>query len=111
MAQSPDGHVRLMGRVQSLPDLCRLLERNLGRPVVDRTGLTKTYDFELDFTSEANVPAASPGAASGSKPIQLDNRSPGLMTALQEQLGLKLESTKSQFEILVIDHVERPSEN
>jgi uncharacterized protein (TIGR03435 family) len=71
----------------------------LGRDVIDKTMLTGTYDFALHWAP------ATDGNAS------LDSNEPGLITALQEQLGLKLEPQKAQVEILVIDHAEKPSEN
>jgi len=83
-----------------------LLASVVQRPVVDRTGLTGRYDIELHWTmdaptgaSETNAPPAPPGDA------------PSIFTAVQEQLGLKLESTKGPVEVLVIDHVERPTED
>jgi uncharacterized protein (TIGR03435 family) len=65
---------------------------------VDQTGLTGKYDFFLKWTPD--------GAQIGDP-----NAPPGLFTAIQEQLGLKLEPTKAPADVLVIDHVERPSEN
>ena len=77
----------------------------IGRPVIDRTGLTGRFDFTLEWTPESNNPAApAPGAAP-------DPQGPSFLDALREQLGLKLESTRAQVRILVVDHVERPSEN
>ena len=75
----------------------------LDRPVVDRTGLTGTYNFQLAFTRE------DPQTI-GMSPLP-DNAAPSLFTALQQQLGLKLESTKTPVDVLVIDHAERPSAN
>jgi uncharacterized protein (TIGR03435 family) len=67
------------------------------RPVVDRTGLTGTYSFDLPFAPQ-EVKAGDTSAAS-------------LFTALQEQLGLRLEDTRAPVEILVIDRADKPSEN
>jgi uncharacterized protein (TIGR03435 family) len=81
----------------------------LDRPVVDQTGLEGKYDFPLKWT-----PDESQFASFDRKmPPLSDNADapPGLFTAIQEQLGLKLESTKAPVEVLVIDHVEKPSEN
>jgi uncharacterized protein (TIGR03435 family) len=81
----------------------------LDRPVVDQTGLQGRFDFVLKWT-----PDESQFGALGMKiPPPSDNADapPGLFTAIQEQLGLKLESTKAPVEVLVIDHVEKPSEN
>jgi len=81
------------------------LSHLLGRKVLDRTGLTSGYDFKLEWTPDsAQAFEPKEGAAA-------DSPGPSLFTALQEQLGLKLESTKGPVEILVIEHAERPTEN
>jgi uncharacterized protein (TIGR03435 family) len=72
------------------------------RPVFDRTDLKGTFDFALEFS-----PAPDP-ARPGLTP---DDTAPTFMQALQEQLGLKLESTTGPLDVIVINHVERPSEN
>jgi uncharacterized protein (TIGR03435 family) len=74
------------------------LSSTLGRNVIDRTGLSGRYKLSLKWTPDDR-------SATG------DNSAPSLFTAIQEQLGLKLESTKGPVEILVIDHAEKPSEN
>jgi uncharacterized protein (TIGR03435 family) len=78
---------------------------NLGRPVVDHTGLTGTFDFSLEWARDAGAPAAA------SQDPAPDPSGPGFEQALKEQMGLKLESTKSPIEFMVIDHVEKPSGN
>ena len=77
-----------------------------GRVVIDRTGLTGAYDFDLAFASDP-APGAprQPGAATG-----VDER-PGLFTALEEQLGLKLQATRAPIDVTVIDRVTPPTEN
>ncbi len=80
-----------------------------GRIVVDATGLNGRYDFSLHYD-----PVASSGAANGNQSTSLpptDADKPPLLSAIQEQLGLKLESRKAPVEVLVIDHVEQPSPN
>jgi uncharacterized protein (TIGR03435 family) len=74
-----------------------------GRPVVDRTGLTGTYDLELTWT-----PEAPPAGREGAPAVPFDPNGPSLFTALQEQLGLKLEATTGPVEVLVIDSADRP---
>jgi uncharacterized protein (TIGR03435 family) len=69
----------------------------LGRTVIDRTGLTGTFDLHLKWAVDSG--------------IKDDPTDPSIFTALQEQLGLKLESAKGPVEVLVIDHVEKPSAN
>ena len=77
------------GIAQFVPDV--------GRVVVDRTGLIGFFDFDLSWT-----PNLSPGATTRDDSVSL-------FTALEERLGLKLESTRGPVEVLVIDHVERPT--
>jgi uncharacterized protein (TIGR03435 family) len=78
-----------------------------GRVVIDQTGLTGIYDFTLDWTPDETRNAASNEACEG----QQDATGASILTAMQEQLGLKLEPERAKVEVLVIDHVERPSEN
>jgi uncharacterized protein (TIGR03435 family) len=80
----------------------------MDRPVVDHTGLTDRYDFNLNWT-----PDDSQFATFGPRPAPKDdpNAPPSLYTALQEQLGLKLEPTKAMTDVFVIDHVEKPAAN
>jgi uncharacterized protein (TIGR03435 family) len=80
----------------------------LARPVVDRTGLTGVYDFTLEWMPDV-AQAPAPGAVGADNLPGIPGAS--IFTAIQEQLGLKLESGKSPVEIIVIDHVERPSGN
>lgn len=82
----------------SMGDFALMLEFFLDKPVVDQTGLVGRFDFFLKWTSE-EVQVSDPNAP------------PGLFTAIQEQLGLKLEPVKAPVDVLVVDHVERPSEN
>ena len=85
--------------------LARALGTILDREVTDNTGLDGSYDFTLDYApDEGLLKRVMPEA-------QPDDTAPSLFTALQEQLGLKLESRKGPVEVFVIDHAERPSEN
>ena len=97
-----------------MADIGRLLSQQLGRTVVDKTGLTGHYDFTLQWTPDESQGPMFKGAEGGQAPASApppDSSGPSIFTALQEQLGLKLESQKGAVEILVIDHVERPSGN
>jgi uncharacterized protein (TIGR03435 family) len=81
----------------------------LAKPVTDKTGVEGKFDFDLTWT-----PDESQFTGMGIRvPATADNPNapPALFTAIQEQLGLKLEPQKVPAEVLVIDHVERPSEN
>jgi uncharacterized protein (TIGR03435 family) len=81
----------------TLASLCQILEFELGRPVVDRTGLQGAFAIQLQWASDkARVP---------------DSTLPALTTAVQEQLGLKLDSVRNPVEVLVIDNIQQPSEN
>lgn len=88
------GRGMLRGQM-TLADLARYLSSSAGRPVIDRTGLTAGYEINLQWSPDNSADAASPS----------------LFTAIQEQLGLKLESAKGPVETLVIDHAEKPSGN
>jgi uncharacterized protein (TIGR03435 family) len=81
----------------------------LDRPVVDRTGLPGRYDFTLTWTADESQFAAL--GVRVPPPSGDPNAPPGLFTAIQEQLGLKLESTNAPVSVLVVDRVEKPSEN
>jgi uncharacterized protein (TIGR03435 family) len=81
----------------TLEFLPALLTNELDRPVINKTGLTGKYDFTLKFT---------PGQSAGP-----DSEAPSIFTAVQEQLGLKLEPTKAPLDVLVIDSIEKPTEN
>ena len=87
----------------SLQVLAYELSWRVGRPVIDRTGLhyekvvKDTQPLKLTFQDQADTSGDAPGIS--------------LFTAIQEQLGLKLESTRGPVPVLVIDHAERPTEN
>ncbi len=83
------------------------IAQQVDRPVVDRTGLDGVFDLDLQFTSQRAALAQNGSDAATSGP----EAPPPIFTAIQEQLGLKLESTTGPVDVLVIDHVEEPSEN
>lgn len=96
------GQIKSMG--QPMQPLIDALTMELKSVVVDRTDLKGFYDFTLTWTpDDVN--------ASGAGSTPEDASAPPLVTALQEQLGLKLERIKAPVQVLVVDHVERPSEN
>lgn len=107
----PNG-ARLLGGDIALPELIRTLAMILGRPVLDRTGLTAAYDVKLEFTPDSLAAGLGRQVKNSAEPQPpSDDAPPSIVTALQQQLGLKLESTKGPVDILVIDHVERPTAN
>jgi bla regulator protein BlaR1 len=110
------GRGKLEGKNMNLSALAKILTNPLGRTVVDRTGLTGDYNFTVEWTPDVNEAIVPKGAPKGMpaeapKDTILPPDGPSLFTALQEQLGLKLESRKGPVEMFVIDRAERPSAN
>jgi uncharacterized protein (TIGR03435 family) len=100
----------LPGMNATMGDLAGVMQTAvLDRPVIDKTGLQGRYDFTLRWTPDetqfVNMGVRVP------PPTNDPDAPPGLFTAFQEQLGLKLESTKGPVEVLVVDRIEKPSEN
>jgi uncharacterized protein (TIGR03435 family) len=96
--------VRITAKHASIAQLLGHLEYAAERPLADKTGLTGFYDFELEYAHE-NLVGADPGSAAS------DPGGASLFTALQTQLGLKLEAGTAPFDMVVIDHAEKPSAN
>jgi uncharacterized protein (TIGR03435 family) len=93
------GRLQFGGR---MTDFARALSGSaeIGRNVVDQTGLTGAWEFQLMFVPpQQRLP--------GQEPVPSDPNAPSLITALQEQLGLKLESIQGPMEFLIVDRVER----
>jgi uncharacterized protein (TIGR03435 family) len=106
--QSRSGFIRrgrgqIEARGAQMDALAEYLAVDLLRPVTDRTGLAAHYDFKLDWTPERPAGSDSSSRDSGSDPP-----GPTLFTAIQEQLGLRLESQKGPVETLVIERAEKP---
>ena len=98
---------RVLAGGSTMADLALLISRTTGRIVQDRTKLGGGYNIDLEFTPDSTVYAGGtppPGAP-------LDPNAPSFFTALEDQLGLKLESVRAPIEVLVIDGIERPTEN
>jgi len=94
-----------------MKDFCHgMQEAVMDKPVVDQTGLTDRYDCNLNWTPDQSQFAAM-GAHVTPPNTDDPNAPPSLYVALQEQLGLKMESTKANVDVMVIDHVEKPSAN
>jgi uncharacterized protein (TIGR03435 family) len=97
---------KLIGTGVTMAMFANVLSNSAGRPVVDRTGLMGSFDFELTF-DPASAAQAPPGAPIG--PVPRNDSQPSIFTALQEQLGLKLESARGPIDVLVVDQAERPT--
>jgi len=104
------GVLSLVGRNTTLDGVANGLQSNiLDKPVVNQTGLTGRYDFLLRFTPDPSQVANFGGLAPGNAADP--DAPPDIFSAFQQQLGLKLESTKAFVDVIVIEKIERPSEN
>jgi uncharacterized protein (TIGR03435 family) len=92
---------RIAGVAVPFGTFVKALSLGLDRPLIDKTGLTGSFDIRLEWTPDLNPGDAVTGDASG----------PSLFTAIQEQLGLKLESAKGQVEMVVIDSAQKPAQD
>ncbi len=99
-APATGGDIILRSRGFSLKDMASVLSDMLNRPVFDRTGIPGEFDFDMPFPPDPDN--HGPG---------IELRGPGLFTAFQEQLGLRLESAKEKMDVIVIDSIDRPSQN
>jgi uncharacterized protein (TIGR03435 family) len=113
-----NGRMRMRGDAVTMARLTDVLGMALGRPVVDKTGLTGAYDVTLDFSPEGmgpgpKGPAPEEGGGNPDEaPRDSNDSGPTIFTALQEQLGLKLESRKGPVDLLVVESVEKvPTKN
>ncbi len=112
-APPPCGVFMGLGRISAgnvtMAEVVRLLAPRVNRLVVDKTARDGRYQFELEFT-----PDQTPGIPPGGLPAGVElppSDGPSLFTALQEQLGLKLDSSRAQLDVIVIDRIERPTED
>ena len=118
MMMGPNG-MTMRAMATRFDAIIRLLQNQLGRTIVDKTGLEGLFDFELTFSQEGlgspfgrglPVPPPGAGAPASAPAITASDSAPSLLTAIQD-LGLKLEPAKGPVEVLVIDSVEKPTEN
>jgi uncharacterized protein (TIGR03435 family) len=119
MMADPAGQT-VQAAAQPVTALINLLQQQVGRPVIDKTDLKGLFDFKLRFSREglaaptgpAGLPPPPPPGAAGPvpAPAAAADPVPSLFTAIQE-LGLRLESSKGPVEVLVVDSVQKPTEN
>lgn len=118
--QYAPGMATAKGNAVPITTLMTVLRLESGRPVIDKTNLKELFDFQLQFSPERMTTPYSPVAPLGpggettgptAVPAIAADPVPTLLTAIQEQLGLRLESTKGPIEVLVIDSVQKPKEN
>ena len=106
---SGGGKGRTIFQKASMGTLAWNLSQRLGRTVVDRTGIQGAFDFALEWVPGEGEPRKKVDGVE--VPLPADTSGPSIFSALQEQLGLKLESRKGPVEILVVDRAEKPSGN
>jgi bla regulator protein blaR1 len=104
------GRGEINGEGSQLLVLAATLANVVDRPVIDKTGLSGNFNFKLNWTTDPGQGFGPPGPPPGTDAAPQPD-GPSIFTALQEQLGLRLESDKGPVEMIVIDRVERPSEN
>ena len=106
------GPAQVIASSIEIRQLVPMLQAQLRAPVSDRTGLSGTFDLHLAWTPD-QLPPRPPGSPADGPirvgPFTIDPNGPSLMTALQEQLGLKLESVKEMVDVLVVDSVSQPT--
>jgi uncharacterized protein (TIGR03435 family) len=90
----------------TMDTIATVLSRQLERNVVNRTDLPGKYDFMFDWTPDSGPCPVTDSGSGAEQPVR-----PSFFTAIHQQLGLKLEPAKGPVETLVIDHIERPTEN
>jgi uncharacterized protein (TIGR03435 family) len=107
------GRGQLTAQAVQMTSLSNMLSQQLHRTVIDRTGLTGKYDLELNWAPDqgSDPMFKGPDGSQQRTDATPDSSGPSIFTALQEQLGLRLQSAKGPVETLVIDHVEMPSDN
>ena len=90
----------ILAAAVTMTQIANTLNRAVDRPIVDRTDVKGYFNMRLQFAPDTGTPAAA-----------TDTAAPSIFTAIQEQLGLKLEPSKSPMEVLVIDSVEKPADD
>ena len=122
MIMFQEGHMRMTAVGQDMAGVVNFLSMQLGRPVVNNTGLTGRYDFQMDFSPEGGMgpgrgmmmappPPGGVGGEGGGAASAASDAAPNLVTAIQ-QLGLKLDSGKGPVDLIVVDKAEKvPTEN
>lgn len=102
---------RMSASGMTMAMLAGSLSGSVQRTVLNRTGITGSFDLKLAWTPDQMPQGLAAGNPSKNKSTKVDPNGPPIFTALQEQLGLKLVSTKGPVDVLVVDHAERPTED
>lgn len=102
----------MTGHRASMTSIVGWISMQLGSTVIDKTGLTEDYDYKLSFVPDDSMKAGIlPPGSNGGSTLPPDAEGPSIFTALPEQLGLKLVAQKEPVDVIVIDHMEQPTEN
>jgi uncharacterized protein (TIGR03435 family) len=99
----------IIGSAVPVSQLVYSLSQRLDRPVIDKTGLKGLFDFRLEFAPIQ--PSAAALADGGAAPAGLTDPRPSVFAAIQDQLGLRLDSTRGPVDVVVVDSIQKPSEN
>jgi uncharacterized protein (TIGR03435 family) len=112
MIQSNQGKTVLTAKGTAMASFARNLSNPAGRPVFDKTGLTGTYDVTLEYAQERlNATPVTGGDGAANVPAAPEPSGPSIMAALEEQLGLKLVSSRGPMQVVVIEHMDKPDVN
>jgi uncharacterized protein (TIGR03435 family) len=113
MRRGESGQIEMTGKGTALATFVQILSNQVGRTVLDKTGLKGNYDFKMTFAPDPVLgqKPLGPGDGGADGPTPVDANGPSIFTALQEQLGLKLDAQKGPVEVVVIDGVQKASEN
>ena len=123
MMMNPTSGLTMTASGAPITNLIGMLQQQAGRPIIDKTELTGLFDFKLNFLPE-NLPqgfgpggplqpagAGLIGPGGAPAPPTSADPVPSLFTAIQEQLGLRLESAKGPVDVLIVESVQKPTEN
>jgi uncharacterized protein (TIGR03435 family) len=102
-----DPNLTVFAQAMGLKELAGVLRGYVNRPIIDKTGIAGLFNFRVQFFRDQAVGILAPADPQ----TATDPAAPSIYTAIQEQLGLKLEPSRGPGQFLVVDHLERPSEN
>jgi uncharacterized protein (TIGR03435 family) len=111
--QMDQGKMVITAKGMQLVNLARNLSGPSGRPVFDKTGLTGTYDINLEYARELNLSASAPGESPSGNAVvtPADPAGPSILSAVEDQLGLKLVPSRGPMQVVVIEHMDKPDAN
>jgi uncharacterized protein (TIGR03435 family) len=113
MMRMDQGKMVITGKGMPISQLARNLSGPAGRPVFDKTGLTGMYNVTLEYTREPNLSASAPGESPSGTAVVTpsDPAGPSILAAVEDQLGLKLVSSRGPMMVVVIEHMDKPAAN